>query len=153
MIESDGDSDGWATEELPTLTHFTTTTAGAPTSSVEGVDDEVWESQLTSREQEAKGNAAAELKVGEEPKAMIIVDMTMLSDNEIHSKFDANSVNDPVAVKRLRLNIESNYETYAKSQRFLADGTVIPCGSSVWRSALARLRQERPGHYFCPIFQ
>jgi hypothetical protein len=152
MDESD-DSDEWATEELPPLTHSTTVAADAPKSVVEDVDNEVWESQLTSSEPEAKGGADAELAVSEEPKTMIIVDMTMLSDNEIHSKFDANSVNDPVAVKRLRVNIESDYETYARSAHFLADGTVIPCGSSVWRSALARLRQERPGHYFCPIFQ
>ena len=86
---------------------------------------------------------------GGEP--MIIVDITQIDPN-IHSKFDRNSVNDPTGASALRKKIEGDYINYAKNNVLISDGTVIPCGSSVWRGALSRLRDERPGHYFVPIF-
>jgi hypothetical protein len=99
------------------------------------------------------------LKEDEEESAgepMIIVDMTVLSEMlslpEVHSKFDPNSVNDTVAVQTLRKLIEQDYDAYTKNQEYIANRTVIPCGSSVWRLGLIQLRKERPGHYFCPIF-
>ena len=82
---------------------------------------------------------------------MIIVDITQM-DSTIHSKFDRNSVNNAEAASAIRKKIESNYAHYARDSSLLAQGVVIPCGSSVWRDALVRLRDERPGHYFAPIF-
>jgi hypothetical protein len=85
---------------------------------------------------------------------MIIVDMTML-DPSIHNRFDQNSVNDPEKASQLRKQIESSYasyEKYAKNAELLANGTVIPCGSSVYRPALIQLRRAKPGHYYCAIF-
>ncbi|KAL3893916.1 MAG: hypothetical protein SGARI_007902 [Bacillariaceae sp.] len=82
---------------------------------------------------------------------MIIVDLTQIDAN-IHSKFDRNSVSDSAAASALRKKIEGDYDKYAKDATLITEGTVIPCGSSVWRGALMRLRDERQGHYFAPIF-
>ena len=155
MSESDN-SDDWATDDLPDLpvaTKVVPTTTGADQQQMNDCDDDGWARKLPPS---PVVDASTEQQQ-EEGEPMIIVDLTALSQAdkslpEIHSKFDANSVNDPDAVKKLRVAIETNYERYARNADWLADRTVIPCGSTVWRPALARLRQERPGHYFCPIF-
>jgi len=82
---------------------------------------------------------------------MIIIDITQM-DPDIHSKFDRNSVNHPDKASALRKKFEQNYVEYKSCPTLLSEGTVIPCGSSVWRDALVRLRDDRPGHYFVPIF-
>ena len=61
-------------------------------------------------------------------------------------------MNDPQAVSQLRKKIEQDYENLAKDATLLAEGQVIPCGSTVWKDALIRLRNERSGHYFAPVF-
>ena len=86
---------------------------------------------------------------------MIIVDITQINSN-IHSKFDRNSVNNPEEASKLRKKIECNYDVYAtaaNAYELISNGTVIPCGSSVWKDALIQLRNDRPGHYFVPIFK
>ena len=83
---------------------------------------------------------------------MLLVDLTVLSQGAIHSKFDANSVNDPSGVRTWRRTIEQLYAVYASDASLIGTRTVIPCGSSVWRLALVTLRTQTPGHYFCPIF-
>ena len=93
---------------------------------------------------------------GGEGEPMIVVDLTAL-DPSVHSRFDAGSVNDPEAVSTWRRRIESEYYTkYAQGcnghRQLVADGVVVACGSSVWRGALSRLRQQKPGHYFLPVF-
>ena len=87
----------------------------------------------------------------ESSETMILVDMTEL-DSNIHSRFDKNSVSDPVAASALRKKLELEYATYSKDASMISNGTIIPCGSTVWRDALVQLRQERSGHYFAPIF-
>jgi len=106
----------------------------------------------TSKIRDVKG-----VSQGEEEEAigepMIIVDLTLLSEGAVHSRYDRNSVNDPAAASALRKRIEADYLRYARSEiAMVSDGTVVPCGSSVYRGALARLRDERPGHYFAPVF-
>jgi len=87
-----------------------------------------------------------------ESEPMMIVDLTKLSLDAIHSRLDRNSVNDPEAASALRKQVQSNSNDYARNPNHLADGTVIPCSTNVWKDALVRLRDERPGHYFVPIF-
>jgi hypothetical protein len=120
-------------------------------------NDDGWTVKLS--ENDTKSGAIVQKddnNVGEEEAAagepMIIVDMTIM-DPSIHNKFDKNSVSDPDKASKLRKQIENSYyEMYAKNAELLADGTVIPCGSSVYRQALIRLRREKPGHYYCAIF-
>lgn len=145
--ESDG-SDEWGMEELVIPTKKEPQHSEGKAN--EG-DEDFW-----NNKQEAPVVAAPSQATPKPPPAastpMIIVDLTQIDAN-IHSKFDKNSVNDATAASALRKSIESDYNKYAKgSPELLSDGTVIPCGSTVWRDALVRLREERPGHYFAPIF-
>ena len=84
-------------------------------------------------------------------KPMLLIDLTRLAPN-IHNKFDKNGVSDSAAASALRKKIESQYEQYSNDAKLLADGTIVPCSTSVWRGAIQRMRDERPGHYFAPIF-
>eukprot|EP00586_Coscinodiscus_wailesii_P023630 CAMPEP_0172496184 /NCGR_PEP_ID=MMETSP1066-20121228/82981_1 /TAXON_ID=671091 /ORGANISM="Coscinodiscus wailesii, Strain CCMP2513" /LENGTH=146 /DNA_ID=CAMNT_0013268355 /DNA_START=51 /DNA_END=488 /DNA_ORIENTATION=+ len=63
---------------------------------------------------------------------LIIVDLTLLSNAAIHSRFDKNSVNDPVAASTFRRRVEDRFEEYRNDSKLLANGSVIPCGGSVW---------------------
>lgn len=117
-------------------------------------DEEGWHAKATDEQtQRRSAETANSNKDGDSDggKPMILVDLTRLDAN-IHSRFDKNSVNDSAAASKLRKQIESKYEEYAGNAKLLADGTVIPCGTSVWRSAIQCMRDERPGHYFAPIF-
>ena len=142
--ESDSSSsDDWANEELV-----------IPEGTVENPKDTVhageeWLVAMPDSQVSTQGRTPTSNNEG---NPMIIVDMTKLSDGAIHSRFDASSVNDPEEASKLRKQIESDFERYSKDSVLLAEGSIIPCGSSVWRSALAKLRKERRGHYFAPIF-
>lgn len=82
-------------------------------------------------------------------RPMILVDLTHL-DETIHSRFDRNSVSDPEKVSAWRKKIV--YQEYAGNHDLIAAVTFIPCKASAWKEALARMRDERAGHYFIPIF-
>jgi hypothetical protein len=150
MADDDSDgSDEWGMEELvipPNGAMRQEEDANANAND----NDDFWKVEPSKEKEEPKKEAAPK-----QPKSeggpMIIVDMTQI-DGNIHSKFDKNSVNDADAASALRKKWGSNYDQYAKDASLLANGTIIPCGSSVWRDALVRLRGERPGHYFAPIF-
>jgi hypothetical protein len=148
MADNGSDSsDEWGMEELviPPQGAIHTTDEAAN----EKGDDEYWavekpaEPAPPPKEENTKNTNPGE--------PMIIVDITQI-DAKIHSKFDRNSVNDSAGASAMRKKIETVYEQYARDASLLADGTVVPCGSSVWRDALVCLRDERPGHYFAPIF-
>ena len=158
--DSSDDSDDWAQDDLPSLPAVSVSVqqqnaASSLLAIPDDNDDDGWEHKLTPAPTE-QPTAASSIKSNEtlddEGYLMIIVDMTQLSNEAIHSKFDANAVNDSEAVRRLRLQLERDYETTRTNTAWIADGTILPCGSSVWRPALERLRRERQGHYFCPIF-
>ena len=115
-------------------------------------DDDEWAvKRIAPKAEEPPAAPQSDNGDDDDGNPMIIVDMTQIDAN-IHSKFDKNSVNDSAAASTLRKKIEAAYDTYAKDATKISDGTVIPCGSSVWRGALMQLRDERPGHYFAPIF-
>ncbi len=153
------DEDEWGLEELPLPTRSGNPAGLDGNDGNEKVDNSYWEQeaqekkpqiQSTLPEPSAKKESVEKEDGGGEP--MILVDMTALSEGAIHSKFDRNSVNDSVAASNLRRKIEEDYTGYAKNGSYVADGTVIFCGTSVWRDALIQLRDERAGHYFAPIF-
>jgi hypothetical protein len=140
---SDSNSDEWGMEEL-IIPSKTSETQDNPKNNDNNED---WGVAI----QPQKIKPKQDLKPKEEGGPMIIIDITQLDEN-VHSKFDRNSVNHPEAASAWRKKIEANYDTYSKDGKLLENGTVIPCGSSVWRDALLRLRDERSGHYFSPIF-
>lgn len=115
-------------------------------------DDDYWKVKPTVSSKSEIIKESAKLEDDRTGEPMIIVDMTLM-DPHIHSRFDPNAVNDSQGASKLRKMIEQDYAKYAKqSPQLVANGTIIPCGSSVWRPALVKLRKDRPGHYFCPIF-
>lgn len=169
MSDNDSDSDEWGMAELviPPKREGTTDDgdddAGDFAASQPDDDDGEWQTPLQASNdtkkdtQQLKSATAASdsLSSSSSPplssQPIIIVDLTQIDPN-IHSKFDRNGVSDPTKASALRKKVEAEYDEYSKNTSFLADGTVIPCGNSVWRDALVRLRDERPGHYFCPVF-
>lgn len=167
MDESDDDSDDWAKEELPDLPVVHIQSNASTTEQLHHHhftaedEDSGWELKLVLPTTTNKNIVVAENdRTDNIPNDMvepiIIVDMTTLSQRlslpEVHCQFDPNSVNDVVAVKALRQQIESNYDMYSKHMDYISERIIIPCGSSVYRSALIELRQERPGYFFYPIF-
>ena len=144
--DSDSDSDEWGMEELVFPPKPAPEETGAEPN--DGGDD-FWAAEPKEEPISTSNDEIALEKPKGEP--MIIVDITQIDIN-IHSKFDRNSVNDSAAASAMRKKIESDYEKYSRNSKLVAEGTIIPCGSSVWRDALVRLRDERPGHYFAPIF-
>lgn len=146
MADSDSDSDGWGMEELVLPSKTEAGTGHNDNKDADGNDDD-WGVAIVKTIVSTTEPVAPKSEGG----PMIIVDITRI-DETVHSKFDRNSVNNAEAASSWRKKIESNYEAYAKDAMLLANATVIPCGSSVWREALVRLRDEREGHYFCPIF-
>jgi len=153
MADDDSvDSDEWGAEELviPCQEQKSNDKVDINESDV---GDEYWELEK-SVQQDDDGNdqqQQQQQQAKECGEPMIIADITQMDPN-IHSKFDRNSVNQPEEASAIRKRIEKNYNEYAFSSSLLAEGTIIPCGSSVWRDALVRLRDNRPGHYFVPIF-
>lgn len=162
MASEDDNSDEWAVDELPDfqLPSKRNNVKASGGKDVEAADeDEGWASKLPTKDAAdvPSTTITKEASSADKGNPMLLIDMTSLSSTDpnlpdIHCKFDRNAVNDPEAVRCLRRTIEAQYNSYSKYTDWLADGTVVPCGSSVWRPAVERLRRERPGHYICPIF-
>jgi hypothetical protein len=157
--QDSSEEDEWALEELALPTRSGNTAGLDGNDDTQKVDDSYWEEEAQEKKPQMNlslpGSSSVEESVEKEQgggEPMILVDMTALSEGAIHSKFDRNSVNDSVAASNLRRRIEEDYTAYAKNGTFVAEGTVIPCGTTVWREALIQLRDERAGHYFAPIF-
>ena len=83
---------------------------------------------------------------------MIIVDFTLFTSGLLHNRNDRNSNSDPTLASSTRKQIEGDYKAYSSDKERLASRCVIPCSTGVYQSALARLRDDTPGHYFVPIF-
>ena len=171
MIMSESDSDEWGAEELviPVASDdkfadgngnsIKNNNDGESNSDEWGVEDggdDYWDEIIIPNKKKEKKEPKVEQqqKSGskKEGEPMIIVDLTQINPN-VHNKFDRNSVNDPEVASAMRKKIEDDYQNYASSYELLVNSTVVPCGSSVWRDALIQLRNDRPGHYFVPIFK
>ena len=137
---------------------FTAASAQSGSESKRAPEDDDWLSAKPVEEAvksagAAKGEEADEVEeeeAGGEP--MFIINLTLLSDGKIHSKFDRHSVNDTDAAMALRREVSANFEEYASKKELIEGGVVKPCSTSVWKAALAALRDEYSGHYFAPIF-
>lgn len=131
------------------------------------IDDEFWnrptkpishsipKTRGTSSTEKSSSSSSSEQQAAsllQSQGRILLVDLTMLSDNTIHSRMDRHSVNDATGVSTWRRRIECDYDNYTHDTSLLGNGTVIPCGGSVWREALIRIRDDRPGHYILPIF-
>jgi len=155
MEDESDDSEEWGTEELalPAPKATTANVGDKPSLRSPNNDDDYWaQEQPCKQETLSKASTVPANTTIKDDRPMVIVDLTQMTNEKIHSKFDRNSVNDIEAASTLRKQIEQDYEHYAKDSALLENGTVIPCGTSVWREALSRLRDERLGHYFAPIF-
>lgn len=146
---SDSGEEEWGTAEL-----IIPPPSAAPSSNgkhpCDDSDDD-WNARLPSLPQYTVVDSGPSSVPMRDEKPLILVDFTQI-DQDIHCRFDRHSVSDSVAASALRKRIEASFDVYAKDAALLSAGTVIPCGASVWKDALVRLREERPGHYFCPIF-
>ena len=158
MASDDNDSsseDEWGMEELDFSKAQKVSTDGDNRNhqNGDGAEDywKVEPTKDTERGEDKGKHTATEQEKDDAGSPMIIVDVTNI-DPDIHSKHDRNSVNDTEGASAMKRKFETSYDSYATDANMLAEGTVIPCGSSVWRAALVRLRDERPGHYFVPVF-
>lgn len=94
----------------------------------------------------------ADLEEDQGGDPMFIINLTLLSEGKIHSKFDRHSVNDSEAATKLRKEVAAKFEEYSSKKDLIESGVVKPCSTSVWKAALSALRDEYTGHYFAPIF-
>lgn len=154
MADSESDSDEWGTADLPDMLESKNVEALNSNENEEDWLTPVPPSTVHVFEciESNKNRKELSPNMDDGKNSMIIINMTKLSNGSIHSKFDANSVNDPQAVAQLRRKIENDYASYSKNIAYIGSGTVIPCGSSVWQEALVALRKDNSGQYFCPIF-
>ena len=159
----EGDEDEWGTNELiidrSDLTSKCLKGNEKDNDDVHN-DDVYWNSDTqVEQEQDKKTKNAVNnetmLQVDDDDtingEPMFILDVTKINPN-IHSKYDRNSVNDPESSSKIRRTVEKEFEKYVENATLLANGTIIPCGTTVWKGALSRMRDERKGHYFLPIF-
>ena len=112
-------------------------------------DDEKSKEQSKSSQNEHDDISSS--TVNDNGVPMFIIDVTRLNP-DIHSKYDRNSVNDPFGASKIRRKFEKDFHQLHKNAEFIANGTIVPCSTSIWQSALSRMRDERKGHYFLPIF-
>ena len=150
---SDNDSDEWGQEELIIPSVATAAVVSAYDSAAN--DENYWNvaPQQTTKTSKPVPNKSAQddRSNSDNDQPLLLVDVTQLDDT-VHCRFDAHSVNDVAAASAWRRKIEADYDDYARNADLVATGTVVPCGAGVWRVALQKLRSERAGHYWCPIF-
>lgn len=169
--DNSDNSDEWDRDDIPDFPIIPSKITQNKQDDTVNDDDDTWEAKLQSNNTSSNASATSSTtrKYGNQSmtetlsnedvvndgvrESMIIVNMTILSNGTIHSKFDIHSVNDPTAVKQLRATIEQSYTDYSKNLEYVQNKTIIPCGTSIWKDALAQLRKDnRNGDYYCPIF-
>lgn len=152
---SDDDSDEWGMEELTIPPKKSIDSNNKDNDNDKNDEEEYWAQKATTTAATPSPSPPSKPEIIKKPfssEPMIIIDMTMYTNEQIHSKFDRNSVNDSEAVSKLRKTIENDYQKYSIDANLLQNGTIIPCSTGVWKEAISKLRDERPGHYFTPIF-
>ena len=147
MSSSSDDEWGAAELDIPDRSKKANQTQEHDEAAADDDDDDEWMSKTPA----SSSHTSSDAKDDGGGKPMLLIDLTRLDPN-IHNKFDKNGVSDSAAASALRKKIESQYEQYSNDAKLLADGTIVPCSTSVWRGAIQRMRDERPGHYFAPIF-
>jgi len=154
--DDDDDDDDWDTvgDDLPEPPAAADSVQQDPdTTAPDDNDEEGWETPLVTETGAATALSNPSKPTDDKDTNMFLVDLTQLSKGEIHNRNDVHSVNDPDAVHTWRKRLqEAPLSDYAQNPDYLADATVIPCSSGVWKAALPTLRKERPGHYIIPIF-
>lgn len=148
--DSDG-SDEWGMEEVVIPSNILDSKSEIQDEAADNDDEDYWKVEQMKPVTTASTPKLSDKSQQPSAEPMIIVDITQL-EPAIHSRFDKYSVNDSTAASNFRKKIESDYALYSKDANLISEGAIIPCGSSVWRDALVRLREDRPGHYFVPIF-
>eukprot|EP00540_Astrosyne_radiata_P018941 CAMPEP_0116825310 /NCGR_PEP_ID=MMETSP0418-20121206/1894_1 /TAXON_ID=1158023 /ORGANISM="Astrosyne radiata, Strain 13vi08-1A" /LENGTH=155 /DNA_ID=CAMNT_0004453803 /DNA_START=825 /DNA_END=1292 /DNA_ORIENTATION=+ len=142
--EEQGD---WETEDLPPLPSPKSTRNTIPKDPKGDDDDEYWKHTETQQLQAptTMTKATAAKADSDTTRPLLLINLTALD-----SSMTPDS--DPTVVSSWRKKLEKEYDAYAHDTQLLASNTVIPCGSSVWRTALASLRKENPHNVYCPIF-
>lgn len=151
--DEDDDSEEWGKEEL----HIPTPKDRGEESWSPDDDHDDWVTPLPKQQQQQqKDPEPSQSKTiqhrQQDDQPVMIVDLTKITRGAVHCKFDRHAVNDAAVASAWRKRIEQAYDMYAKDLDLVGNGTILPCGMSVWKQALSRVRDERPGHFFAPIF-
>lgn len=83
---------------------------------------------------------------------MFLVNVSILSDQNVHCMYEKHLVNDPELASKWRLTLQSKFHAYANNEAFIKLGVVTPCTTANWKKAMVRLRKKNPGQYFLPVF-
>lgn len=97
----------------------------------------------------APASAQAE---GSSGPPVLLVDLTDLTGGELHNRFDKFACNDPEAKARWSKKIATDFEGYLHNEELISRGVVHVTTNRGWKDLLSRLRDEKLGHFFCPVF-
>lgn len=77
----------------------------------------------------------------------------LLVKGALHNKHDKFACNDTDAKSRLSKEIAGDFDGYMSNEELIARGVVHVSNNRDWKDLLSTLRDERQGHFFCPVFR